>query len=93
MWRGWVTKAPLRGIFVFDLLGNSAIRFGHFNDTTSLPFKSNGMFHLGGKVFVTPCEIFERILENVVPSMKATGSKPSVIIPPTTWISFRALLQ
>jgi hypothetical protein len=40
--------------FVFDLLGNSSVHFEQFDGSTSLPFKSQGRFHLGGKVVVSP---------------------------------------
>jgi hypothetical protein len=69
--------------FVFDLLGNSSVRFEQFDGTTSLPFKSNGRFHLGGKVTVTPNNIFKKVVENIIPVIKAKGNKPCVIIPPT----------
>jgi hypothetical protein len=36
--------------FVFDLLSNSAVRFEQFDGSMALPFKSNGTFHLGGRV-------------------------------------------
>jgi hypothetical protein len=39
--------------FVFDLLGNSSVRFEQFDGTTSLPFKINGKFHLAGKIVTT----------------------------------------
>jgi hypothetical protein len=46
--------------FVFDLLGNSSVRFEQFDGSTSLPFKSQGRFHLGGKVVVSPPDIFKK---------------------------------
>ncbi len=68
--------------YVFDLLGNSSVRFEQFDGTTSLPFKSNGRFHLGGKVMVTPPDVFRKLVDNVIPILKAKGNKPCVIIPP-----------
>jgi hypothetical protein len=47
--------------FVFDLLGNSSVRFEQFGGTTALPFKSNSKFHIAGKVVVTPPETFRKI--------------------------------
>jgi hypothetical protein len=44
---------------VFDLLGNSSLRFEQFDGTTALPFKMNGRFHYGGKVVTTPPDIFK----------------------------------
>jgi hypothetical protein len=68
--------------YVFDLLGNSSVWFEQFDGTTSLPFKSNGRFHLGGKVTVTPPDVFRKLVDNVIPILKAKGNKPCVIIPP-----------
>jgi hypothetical protein len=40
--------APTASMFVFDLLGNSSIRFEQVDGTTALLFRSNGKYHLGG---------------------------------------------
>jgi hypothetical protein len=69
-------------LFVFDLFGNSSIRFEQFDGTTALPFRSNGKYHLGGKVVVAPPDTFKRVVENVIPVLKEKGTKPCVIIPP-----------
>jgi lysophospholipase L1-like esterase len=68
--------------FVFDLFGNSSVRFEQFDGTSSLPFKSNGKFHLAGKTVVTSSEIFRKTVENIVPIIRAAGNKPCVVIPP-----------
>jgi hypothetical protein len=73
---------PTTTLFVFDLFGNSSIRFEQFDGTTALPFRSNGKFHLGGKVVVAPPEIFRRVVENVIPILKEKGTKPCLILPP-----------
>jgi hypothetical protein len=39
-------------------------------------------FHLGGKLVITPPDIFKRLVDNVLPIIKAKGAKPAVIIPP-----------
>ncbi len=57
--------------FVFDLLGNSFVRFKQFDGTTVLPFQSNRKFHLVGKIVATPPEIFKRVVENIGPILKA----------------------
>jgi hypothetical protein len=75
-------QAPTATLFVFDLFGNSSIRFEQFDGTTSLPYRSNGKHHLGGKVVVAPPEIFRRVVENVIPILKAKGTKPCLILPP-----------
>jgi hypothetical protein len=76
------SRAPETDAFVFDLLGNSSIRFEQADGTTALPFKSNGHFHLGGNVMVTPPEIFKDVTKKVLPILRAKGEKPCVIIPP-----------
>jgi hypothetical protein len=68
--------------YVFDLLGNSSVRFEQADGTTALPFKSNGRYHLGGDVVVTPPDIFSEVVKKVIPLLKSIGNKPSVIIPP-----------
>jgi hypothetical protein len=62
--------------FVFDLFGNSSVRFQQFYGTTALPFKSNSKFHLAGKFVVTPPDIFRKVVENITPILKAKGNKP-----------------
>ncbi len=76
------SKAADSAAFVFDLFGNSSVRFKQFDGTCALPFKSNGKFHLAGKVIVTPSETFKKIVENTVSIIKAAGHKPCVILPP-----------
>jgi hypothetical protein len=51
-------KAADSVAFVFDLFGNSSVRFEQFDGTSALPFKSNGKFHLACKTVVTSSEIF-----------------------------------
>jgi hypothetical protein len=67
---------------VFDILGNSSVRYEQFDGNTALPFRSNGRFHLGGKVVTTPRDIFKKTVENVIPLFRAKGSTPCVIVPP-----------
>jgi hypothetical protein len=76
------SKAADSAAFVFYLFGNSSVRFEQFDGTCALPFKSNGKFHLAGKVIVTPSETFKKIVENTVSIIKAAGHKPCVILPP-----------
>ncbi len=75
-------KAKGNVALVFDILGNSSVRFEQFDGTTALPFKSNGRFHLGGKVTTTPLGIFKKVIELVLPILKAKGEKPCIIVPP-----------
>jgi lysophospholipase L1-like esterase len=74
--------APTTSMFVFDLFGNSSIRFEQFDGTTALPFRANGKYHLGGKIVTAPVDIFRRVIENVIPVIKEKGNKPCVIVPP-----------
>jgi hypothetical protein len=67
---------------VFDLLGNSSIRFEQFDSSTSLPFKSQGRFHLGGKVVVSPPDIFKKTTAAIVPILLEKKDIPCVIVPP-----------
>ncbi len=81
-------NAPVADAFVFDLLGNSSIRFEQFDGTSSLPFFSNGKHHLGGKVLTTPPEVFKKVVENVIPVIREKGNKPCVILPPLSQYLF-----
>ncbi len=47
----------MKGI-VLNLFGNIALRFEQFDGSTALPYKSNGSFHLGGKVVCCNTEQF-----------------------------------
>ncbi len=49
--------------FVFDLFGNTSVRFKQFDGSMSLPFQSHGKFHLGGKVIICPPDIFKQTVE------------------------------
>jgi hypothetical protein len=75
-------KAKNSVAFVFDLLGNSSVRFEQFDGTTSLPFKINGKYHLAGKVVTTPSEIFKKTVQVIAPIIQAKGSTPCIIVPP-----------
>ncbi len=77
-----IAMASQASAFVFDILGNSVVRFEQFDGTTSLPFKSNGIFHQGGNVVVSSPEIFKKLVDSVTPIFKAKGDRPCVIIPP-----------
>jgi lysophospholipase L1-like esterase len=78
-----IEAGPGTGVpFIFDLLGNSSLRFEQFDGTTALPFKVNGRFHYGGKVVITPPEIFQKTVENILPVLRKKGDNPGIIIPP-----------
>jgi hypothetical protein len=78
--------------FVFDLLGNSSLRYEQFDGTTALPFRMSGRFHFGGKVVTTPPEIFKKTIESIVPIIKKKRGKPWCHHPPTAaWPVFTLL--
>jgi lysophospholipase L1-like esterase len=68
--------------FVFDLFGNSSVRFEQFDGSTALPFKSHRKYHLGGDVLVTPQNVFKKTVENIMPILSAKGDIPCVLVPP-----------
>jgi hypothetical protein len=82
MCKNTAAMVPQASAFVFDILGNSVVRFEQFDGTTSLPYKSNGIFHLGGNVVVSSPEIFKKLVDSVTPVFKAKGDRPCVIVPP-----------
>jgi hypothetical protein len=75
-------EAKRDSAFVFDIFGNSAIRFEQFDGTTALPFKINGRYHLGGKIVPTPIATFRKVVEQVLPIFKAKGQNAAIIVPP-----------
>jgi hypothetical protein len=75
-------ETDLSSSYVFDLYGNSSLRFEQYDGTTALPFQSNGRFHFGGKVVTTPPEIFKKIVDTTIPIIRTKGDNPGVIIPP-----------
>jgi hypothetical protein len=58
------------------------VRFEQFDGTTALPYKSNGKYHLAGKVVVTPTEIFRKVVQGITPIIHAKGNKPCIVLPP-----------
>jgi hypothetical protein len=75
-------KAPSLGVFVFNLLGNTAIRYKQYDKTTSLPFKSQARLHLGGKDAVSLLDQFKKTLESIIPVLNflMPGKKYSVLL-------------
>jgi hypothetical protein len=68
--------------FVFDILGNMSVRFEQFDGSTALPYKSDGRFHLGGKIVISSPDIFSKTIDAIMPILRATQDIPCVIIPP-----------
>jgi hypothetical protein len=68
--------------FVFDLFGNTSVRFEQVDGSTALPFRSSGGYHLGGDVVVSPPPVFQKTVEAILPILSAKGNKPCVLVPP-----------
>ncbi len=75
-------KAKESSGFVFDIFGNGSVRFEQFDGSTAMPFKSGGTFHLGGRVTTTPLGNFRKLIELVLPVLRAKGTRPCTIVPP-----------
>jgi hypothetical protein len=75
-------KAQNVSAFVFDLFGNTSVRFEQFDGSTALPFKSHGKYHLGGDVVVSPQDVFKKTVDAILPILSAKGDTPCVLIPP-----------
>jgi hypothetical protein len=74
--------------FVIDLLSNIVFRFEKFDGSLSMPYKSNGSYHMGGKVCVCGREVIVNIigkLKNIF--KKCTGRK--IVINPLPRYLFR----
>jgi hypothetical protein len=68
--------------FVFDIFSNTTARFEQFDGSTALPYKSDGRFHLGGKIVTSSPETFAKTVEAIMPVLRAAEGRPIVIIPP-----------
>ncbi len=68
--------------FVFDILGNTAVRFEQYDGSTSLPYKSGGRFHLGGKIVTSPQDIFSKTIEAIMAILLEAKGLPCVILLP-----------
>jgi hypothetical protein len=80
--RVWVHSSERNSAFIFDLLGNTSVRYEQFDGSTSLPFKSQGKFHLGGDVVVCSPELFQKTVTAILPILREKGDAPCVIVPP-----------
>ncbi len=58
------------------------MRYEQFDGSTSLPFLSQGKYHLGGKIVVSPPDIFKKTVDCVWPILAAKRDTNCVIIPP-----------
>jgi hypothetical protein len=68
--------------FVFDLLGNSSVRFEQYDGSLSLPFKSQGRFHLGGKIVASPPDVFKKTVAAIIPILIEKKETPCIVVPP-----------
>jgi hypothetical protein len=69
-------------VFVADLYGNSSFRYEQYDSTMSLPYKSNGRFHMAGNVTVSPLSVFKKNIEATLPIFSAKKNACMVVIPP-----------
>ncbi len=69
-------------MLIMDLYGNLAYRFEQFDGSLSLPFKSNGRYHLAGNIVVCSNTIFKRMLDNTAGVFNAVKNSKLVVIPP-----------
>jgi hypothetical protein len=67
---------------VFDVFGNSTTRVELYDGSTSLPVKIGNGFHLPGTVQVCTDNIFEKIIETVMPLFLAVKDNMRIIVPP-----------
>jgi hypothetical protein len=68
-------------IVVIDVLSNSIYRFEQYDGSLSLPFKSNGVHHMGGKVSICGKEaVFNTLLCTKEIFAKIPGFK--IVLPP-----------
>jgi hypothetical protein len=76
-------------IVICDLLSNVIFRFEQFDGTLSMPYKTQGTYHMGGKVCVCGRDTIVNLigkLKNVL--AKFTGKK--IILPPLPRYAFNA---
>jgi hypothetical protein len=55
-------KEHVTRAFVFDLFGNTSVRYEQFDGSMSLPFQSHSKFHLGGNAIICPPDIFKKTI-------------------------------
>jgi hypothetical protein len=75
--------------FVFNLHTNTALRYTQFDGSTSLPYKSQGRYHLEGDVVTSPMDLFKKSVDSVIPMYVATGTTNCVILPPQPRFLFK----
>jgi hypothetical protein len=67
---------------VFDIYGNSCIRYQEYDGSTSRPFKFNGGTHLAGEVVVCDEKIFQNVLDISLPLLQVLPGQIKIILPP-----------
>jgi hypothetical protein len=67
---------------VLDLYGNLSYRFEQFDGTLSLPYKSDGRYHLAGNVVTCPIPVFKKIVESTSPLYTTKSQCSIVVVPP-----------
>ncbi len=67
---------------VLDLYGNLSYRFEQIDGTLSLPYKSDGRYHLAGDVVACPITVFKKIVESTSSLFTAKKDCSIVVVPP-----------
>jgi len=67
---------------VMDLFGNSCTRYVDFDGTISRPYRDGRGYHLPGEVTVCKEDIFEKIVETVLPVVDSVPDHVKVVVPP-----------
>jgi hypothetical protein len=73
---------------VKDLCGNLAYRFKQFDGLMSLPYKSNGKYHLAGKIAACPLTTCKKTIESTAGLLVNKKLPTCIVIPPLPWYLF-----
>ena len=68
--------------FVFDVFGNSVVRYELYDGTTPLPVKMGGRYHLLGEIVNCSEQVFKKLFEIASPLFEAVPSQMRIILPP-----------
>jgi hypothetical protein len=66
--------------FAFDIFGSTSVWYAQFDGTNLLPFKSQGQFHFGGKIVVSPLDLCKKTEDSVIPILSTRQNVPCLIV-------------
>jgi len=69
-------------IFILDLFGNSCSRTTLFDGSTIMPMKGAGGYHLPGTVNVCSDEVFNKLVDIVIPVIESIKGHSQILLPP-----------